>query len=453
MRYGLIRLDIEDYVTPESDDGLEVMLDQLDRHRLPASFGVVGEKAEALFRHGRQDLLRRLAEKSALGFHSRDHSRHPTLAEDLADRAYPDSVERFIDRERPGVQAVSRLVSPPRYFTQPGGNWVPSALDALPRLGMSIMFSESWNSYLVELAEPVWCGQVLHFSLPVPQPAPFLLGLPQTLDQAMQRLEDVPATIPDGGAFTIMTHPTELVTAQFWDVVNFGGGRTRCPLTAAPLRSLNDRDRAMKALDTYWQAARRLGERGIQWVDILTLAERVVPRGPANVRRGQLARALAETGLGPSRRAETGTLSAAQLVWALAYFTRHPQADAAVVPWVGAPTQWVAGQAPTTEAMSSAVVEAGAEAILYGVAQEQALPTACPSDGARIEDWAGAASQHLFGPRADRLPLTFLSYVKDPSRLHWNWPVFAPDFRPYRLWEETRRMAWTLAPVQWKSLE
>ncbi len=453
MRYGLIRLDIEDYVTPESDDGLAVMLDQLDHHRLPASFGVVGEKAEALSRHGRQDLLRRLAAKSALGFHSHSHSRHPTLAEDLAERGYADSVDRFIARERPGVESVSRLIRPPDYFTQPGGNWVPSALDALPRLGMSIMFSESWNSYLVELTEPVWCGQVLHFSLPVPQPAPFLLGLPQSLEQAIARLESVPARIADGGAFTIMTHPTELVTSQFWDVVNFGGGKTRRPLTPAPLRSRNQRERAAAALDTYWQAARRLGKRGVQWVDILTLAEHVAPRWPVEVRRGQLATALAESGLGPSRRAETGTLSAAQLIWALAYFTRHPQADAAIVPRVGPPAAWVAGQ-PTaaTATLRSARVEAGAEAILSQVAREGVLPGAWPAEGTPIEDWAGAAGQHLFGARQEPLPLTFLSYVKDPSRLHWDWPVFAPGFQPYRLWEETRRLAWTLAPVRWQAM-
>lgn len=445
MRYGLIRLDIEDFLTPESDDGLQAMLDQLDRHRLPASYGVVGEKATALAHRGRHELLDRLRQKPALGFHSTSHSRHPTLAEELEPLPYPAGVDRFVERESVGVGAVADLVKAPVYFTQPGGNWVPQATQGLPRMGMELYFSESWNSYLVELTEPVWLAQVLHFSLPVPTPAPFLLGLPNNLDEAISRLRHIGETVPDGGAFTIMTHPTELVATKFWDAVNFAQGKTVQTLRPAPLRSRGERERAIYALDQYFLTAAELP--GIEWLDVVTLANRVEPRRPFAVRRDQLDGALRRFGLGPTRLSD-GTLSASQWVYLLAYFIAHPKTHEVVVPLVDAPKVWTEADFGPGPLNRPGALTAAAEEVLARVDADRELPARVA--GMAIEHFAILAAHRLLA-LDEATPLTFLSYVKPPEALHWDWPIFAPDFRPYRLWQETRRLAWTIAPVQWKA--
>lgn len=443
MRYGLIRLDIEDFLTPASDEGLRVMMDQLDRHRLPASYGVVAEKAEALAARGHPDLLDRLRQKPALGFHSLSHSRHPTLAEALAPLDYGEGVAAFMAREGEGVRRLTGRIKAPRYFTQPGGNWVPQAADALPDLGMGIYFSEDWNSYLVPLTEPVWYGRVLHFSLPVVMPAPFLHGLPANLGDAVRLLAEVDRTVPEGGAFCVMTHPTELVTTAFWDAVNFGRGTTRDPLIPAPLRAEAEMQGAFSALDEYWARARALS--GIQWVDVIEYTSRIRPRRSVVVGRDDLLDGLSAAGLGPLRLPE-GNLSAAEAAWALAWFLRHPGQPTAEVPNLSAPSEWRAAPDRRPGAGERALLDAAAGEILA----RAALPPRVGPD-LPLEDFCAQAWRTLTDrPDAD-LPLTFLDYIKEPARLHWDWPVFPPDFRPFRLWEEARRLAWSIARVEWRA--
>ena len=443
MRYGLIRLDIEDFLTPESDDGLQAMLDQLDRHRLPASYGVVGEKAVALAQRGRGALLKRLSEKPALGFHSTSHSRHPTLAEELDLMEYEAGVKQFLVREGRGRDMVSQAIKPPVYFTQPGGNWVPQAVKALPEMGMGLYFSESRNSYIVEYAEPLWLEDVLHFSLPVPTPAPFLLGLPDNLDEALERLQRVTRGIPEGGAFTIMTHPTELVSLEFWDAVNFARGQTRPNLRPAPLRSRSERERAIQALDQYFLAASAMA--GIEWVDVLTLADKIQPRRAVVVTRQDVAQAIAKTGIGPTRL-KAGTLSAAQVAYALAFWVIHPTVSEMAVPLVKAPLEWGLAE-PRGQVLDASRLMQAAEALVADVDSAGRLPSKAAD--VSVETVALMAAERLLG---DQRPvvLSFLSYVKPPQHLHWDWPIFPPDFRPYRLWQETRRLSWNLAPVVWR---
>lgn len=457
MRYGLIRLDIEDFLTPEADQALKAMLDRLESLHLPASLGFVGEKVTAMVRRDQEAVLRQAGRHKAIGFHSATHSRHPTLAEELDQLDYEPGVRRFIDRERMGVEAVARAVAPPRFFTQPGANWVPHAAEALPQLGISIYFSEALNSYLVPLTQPVWLGETLHFSPPVPTPLPFLHGLPDNLEAALDRLKRVPEEIPEGSFFCLMMHPTELVTTQFWDAVNFGRGRTPAEEQAAPLRSSANREAALAAFTRYLQEAKALS--GVQWVDVVTVSERVQPRQPEELPRALLDEHVGRCGLYPLRH-DRGVFSAAQLVWALAYFALHPGQSQVKVPLVGAPRRWTPrpwwqGAWTRSEAL------AAAEAWVHGGTSASPSATATLPDqvgpGVPIELAAASWWEVRQGggdalPRA-QLPLTFLAYVKDPVDLHWRWPIFAPDFRPFRLWMETRRLAWTIAPVRWREAE
>ncbi|MBX5466457.1 MAG: hypothetical protein K6U14_03035 [Firmicutes bacterium] len=455
VRYGLIRLDIEDFLTAESDWALEVLLDRLDGLHLPASFGLVGEKVEAMAARGGLATLARVGRHKAVGFHSATHSRHPTLAEELESLPYEAGVTRFVEREGPGVEAVRRRVAPPRYFTQPGANWVPHAAEALPHLGMAIYFSEAMNSYLVPLTHPVWLADTLHFSPPVPTPLPFLHGLPWNLEQALARLRAVPREIPEGGFFCVMMHPTELVTTRFWDAVNFGGGNTRHPLRPAPLRPLAERDAAVAALTQYLEAAKALD--GVQWLDVVTVAERVERRRPQLLPWSVLDAHLERMGLYPLRT-DGGQFSPAQLVWALAYFACHPGRKEVVVPLVRAPRGWAPGQAGQASEVSRREAVAAAEAWLEGELGPEGVELPRVWDGCPIEVWAARWWAACRQPAtalvsALPLPLTFLAYVREPEALHWDWPIFAPDFRPYRLWLETRRLAWTVAPVAWTSAD
>lgn len=452
--YGLIRLDIEDFLTPQSDWALERMVDQLTARNLSASYGLVGEKVTAMAERGGQSLLRRIGGMASVGYHSASHSRHPTIAEELAEMEYPQAVEAFVRRERPGVEAVSRWVKPPVYFTQPGGNWVPQAIDALPRLDISIFFSESLNSYLIPLSEPMWLGRVLHFSPPVLAPKPFLLGMPDNLTEALNQVHTAPEQIEPNGVFSVMVHPTELVTTKFWDAVNFAHGSTLEPERPAPLRPKVEMDRAVSAFDRYLEEISHVDD--IVWTDVKTLADRVRPLTPTRVLRRDFQVAVETMGLGPLKL-RTGTLSAAGAAYALAYGVAHPEADAFEVPVLDAPDDWSPGAGARWDTMLPPnryrelaeqwleAVHAGAPALpaALRLSPELSLPVERACEG-WWSLWRGSV------PGGERLPLNFLSFVKQKRDLHWDWPIFPADFHPVRLWQETRRLAWSLTPVSWQ---
>jgi len=431
---GLIRFDVEDYLTQESDDALAAMLDAMHRAQIPGSYGVVGKKAQALKERGRQDILHRLAQEPSLGFHSWSHSEHPTLAEDLSLLSYEAAVDRFVEREAKGVAQVRDAIRAPEYFTQPGGNWVPEAVEALPRLGMTVYFTDSFNSYLVDLPGPYWYGQTLLYSFPVINPRPFGLGLPGNLAQAIEMVE---ARQHEPTPFMVMLHPTELVTTVFWDAVNFSYGRTRTPLIPAPLREPQERRAALESFERYLQALRRLD---IEWHDAASLKKQVKPLTPVRVTRMMLAKAVAKGGWGPLRMTDEGALSAAEAVFAACQLALEPDRGEVTVGWVGAPAQWEPS-APRHEGLSGTRRLEWCRWVVDGVLSSGRLPSPAQS-GMRLEDGLGTVL-----PSVGKDTLAFLDYVKAPEALHWDWPIFPKNFRPLRLWKDARRLAWTLKPA------
>lgn len=452
MTIGLVRFDVEDYLTRESDDALVDMMRVMRRSGVPASYGVVGKKMTALHDHQAHAAIAMLAEELALGFHSYSHSEHPTIAEELALLSYDQGVEAFINREQPGVEAIARYTGrEPRYFTQPGGNWVPHTVDALPKLGMPIFFSDAWNSYLIESSEPMWYGSILHLAPPVVTPRPFLLGLPNNLDQALGMADQIAADHPTG-VVMVMLHPTELVSTQFWDADNFGHGQTAEVLRPAPLRTSVDRAAAHEAFERYIRHLSSVP--GVTWLNVMDLVDQIHPRHAVPVARAELLNAMTHTGLGPTRF-ERGSLSAAQMVWALANFVNHSQVQSIEVPLIEGPKAWavkphqkdMVGGVSSPHLLEAClrIVQCGqAEGRIPGVIEmgQEVMP---------IEGIARLALAHLRREDAPApTPLTFLEYVKPQDQLHWSWPIFSHSFEPVSLWNEARRLAWSLAPVEWR---
>ncbi len=435
---GLIRFDVEDFLTAASDDALLYMVAAMRRQGMPGSYGLVGKKVWALGERGREDILKELRQERSLGFHSTSHSEHPTIAEELAPLDYPAAVHRFLERERPGVVAVSQAVGAPRYFTQPGANWVPEAAEALPQLGMDLYFTDSFNSYVVDLTAPYWYGEVLLLSFPVVNPRPFGLGLPGNLKQAIEFIESWEGK---PGTFMVMLHPTELVTYEFWDAVNFAHGRTREVLVPGPVRTALEQRQALESFASYLQEIRH---KNIEWCDAQTIREMVEPRRPVKVSRRELEHAIYAHGVGPVQ-VRDGFLSAAEALYALVKLSASPAEGQVAVSYVGAPSNWRAddGEKP---AITGDRLRVFSRAVVEAVETTGRLPSG-PIGGVSLEQgmWA------LLGRRDVRNgPPSFLRYIKDPDDLHWDWPIFPEQFRPMRLWQDARRLAWTLKPAALK---
>ncbi|WP_053960949.1 polysaccharide deacetylase family protein [Sulfobacillus thermosulfidooxidans] len=451
--YGLIRFDIEDFVTEESDEALAFVLDVMDEYQMPASYGIVGKKAQSLFAHHQTKTLERLAQKHALGFHSTSHSEHPTIAEEMAELDYADGVARFIAREQVGINMVKDLIKSPLYFTQPGGNWVPQAVDALSQLNMPIFFSDSWNSYLDTASQPMWIEDIVHWSLPVLNPKPFALKLPDNLDEAIHLIEQAPQNFAPQDAFMIMIHPTELVTTKFWDAVNFELGATNATLRKAPLRCVQDRHEAYEGFRQYIRHIRHIAS--VEWIDVASLSGRIQPlTSPALFDSQTLLTMITRYGLGPAIL-HGQSYSAADMVVALALLMTGATPGQRL-PRVKAPLQWGSQRLFNGQAMESLgeeLLRHSAHEIVGQVLKTGRLPALVrTARDLPIEEWAASAIYHFGTPwGAASLPLTFLDYVKEPRDLHWDWPIFPPDFHPYPLWQETRRLAWSLKWAQYQS--
>ncbi len=429
---GLIRFDVEDFLTPESDDALEQMLESMHRVGMPGSYALVGKKVDALERRGHADVLHKLANEPSLGFHSLSHSEHPTVAEELAKLTYDQAVDRFVEREALGVDAVTEHVRAPLFFTQPGGNWVPEAAEALPDLGMDVYFTDSFNSYVVDLARPYWYGKVLLLSFPVINPRPFGLGLPDNLAEAVRLIEERQS---QSGVFMVMLHPTELVTEEFWDAVNYAGGTTRQPLVPAPVRSREEQAAALKSFTQYLQTVRGLP---IEWTDARSLRQKVEPRQPVLVTQALVRSAIRRHGWGPIA-VPGGFLSAAEALYALALLHGAPDTRQVSIGYVAAPDAWEAAAIPQAS-VSRDRLKYYARALVHNVRSTGRIPSTL---GVPLEGLMSA----LLG---EVVPLRFLQYIKDPQNLHWDWPIFPQQFRPVRLWHDARRLAWTLKPAAFR---
>src|SRR5574339_23980 len=101
----ILWFDTEDYLLPASDDAAKRVAETLSARGIRATFKVVGEKARALERRGRADVIAALKQHD-IGYHSNLHSVHPTPAEYLADAGWSEGVSEFARREGGGARDV-----------------------------------------------------------------------------------------------------------------------------------------------------------------------------------------------------------------------------------------------------------------------------------------------------------------------------------------------------------
>jgi hypothetical protein len=455
---GLIRFDVEDYLTPASHDAVQNILNAMHDIGIAGSYGIVGKKASALQQGGYRSILDALAHETALGFHSWSHSEHPTIAEQLESLPYGDAVEAFVAREAQGVKIVADAIKMPTYFTQPGANWVPAAIEALPTLGMDIFFSDAWNSYIVPLAEPHWLGKVLHLSPPVMTPKPFLLKFPDNWSLALEKLDEATQEYRNNQVFMIMAHPTELVTTKFWDAVNFAHGATTDHLRPAPLRSRSEQAHTMEAFRQYLAAAKSHPD--IEWTNVTDLKKRLKPLGAVTVDPFRWQRVILQA-LGPVIE-DDASLSAAQQIYLLAAMAAKPSLPKTVtIPVVMPPENWEPSEEEFSihESVSAQVVRTAALWIVQYIDRQGRLPSGVPwgasGEDIPIEVFAQYASDLIQKPsaltaRRRTMVLQFLQFVQDPARLHWDWPIFPENFQPFGLWRQTRALAWSFSWAMWR---
>ncbi|MCZ2073588.1 MAG: hypothetical protein HUU41_12495 [Bryobacteraceae bacterium] len=256
--YVLLWFDTEDYIEPASDDAALRIANDLSAMGVRATFKVVGEKARVLEARGRRDIFHALTPHD-IGYHTDWHSVPPAPAVYLRALGWLEGAAEFERRERQGIADITRIFGiAPSCYGQPGSSWAPQALRALKRMGIDTYVDE--GSQIGVNEQPFWLDGVLNV---------FNMGqysLRASLDIGARISDDIARfdaavkklSAQGGGVISIYYHPTEFVTTEFWDGVNFPGGRMTEPeqWKSPQRRSAEDSERCFNILKQYVEYAR-----------------------------------------------------------------------------------------------------------------------------------------------------------------------------------------------------
>lgn len=227
----MLWFDVEDYVTPETDDTLLRLLQMLDESGVKCTLKLCTRKYRLLKERGRVDILRLLGNHE-LAFHTTDHSIHPLPTEYLDYMGFRAGAEAFDRREYAGFEELKNasgqnLTS----YGHPGVAWAAQVFPALRKWGVPTYLDV--HDILRVDGQPFWYGGVLCYTA--------LNNLAHLVkdgsqDSMIRAFDAMDTACTDTVFLSIYDHPHELCTTQFWDEVNFSGGRNPGYLKPSPLR-------------------------------------------------------------------------------------------------------------------------------------------------------------------------------------------------------------------------
>jgi hypothetical protein len=473
--YTLFWFDVEDYLTPESDEALKGLLEVFEACGVQATWKMVAEKARVLQERGRSDIIR-LLQRQDIGYHTDNHSQHPVLAQYLAEAGWDDGVEEVIRRERAGYDDVTNILGPSSTFGQAGGSWAPQIYPFLQDAGIPLFMDEA--SHIGHDGEPFWYCGVLHVNRMQDSTtrAAFDEG-DSGLAVGTRRFDEIHARLmdADGGLVSIYYHPCEWATTAFWDGVNFGRGSMppRHEWRGAPLRPPGEMAAGLAVFRRYLEHVS-----ACPGVEVITGRQLInlfpdTTRG-AVICAADLAQAavfdagvirttwLGDMALAPS---EVFSLVCDTLMETIVTLSGNVQTELADVAAIGAslestpygPVQRLASTITAgTRVSTESFIEAAADA-RQSLNYHGRIPAAVWLGAQRLSpaDFLVTAAQLLrrLVLDGDSLPLdlTVHSGMIDGERhVHenvWGWPVFPENFSAPGILEHARLQTWTLKPA------
>ena len=449
----LLWWDTEDFINPESDDALLLLLREHRKRGVPATWKMVGEKTRVLRERGRSDVIELLSDALFdVGYHTDFHSVHPTIAEYTEHCDWQEGVAEILARETDGLRLTAETFGKPVLcYGQPGASYTPHAYGAMRvwevpcYVGGSVYLGLADRpSYLMGRLTVGWLGRA-SCSFPAREGE-------RAYERAVKTMEGHLASPPAGGLVSEGNHPNEWSAAEWWDVVNFLDG-------ANPLREdwkpapLYERARVEEMAALFGRYLDWLLEHGVEPV---SLGELFRLYGPGDyLLDGETARAAArEWAAGRVSfhfdEASGKSFSAAQLLLGLVALLVEGKEEVAV-PEVDPPTA-AADTVPLAAPLGREAVEGAARWLLARVRAAGSLPprVVLPSGGrVRLEDFAAACAACYLGAEPPSGPAEFVpaGMVRRYGRDVGPWPVHHPDFSGENLHRLTCCLAWSFKPA------
>lgn len=461
--YITLWFDTEDYILPQSDDAAKRVADLLTQLGVRATFKVVGEKARTLERRKRTDVIDAL-KAHEIGYHSDNHSQHPTPAEYEEPLDWDSGVREFTRREKPGFEDVKRIFGQtPSCYGQPGSSWAPQSYASLRDWGVNVYLDES--SQVGYEGKPFYYGGLLNIFNTNEGGHLRARDNWSNLGDAKQKFEGYykKMTSEGGGIISIFFHPCEFVHDEFWDGANFAKGANppreewRLPKMAPPAEQ-ERRYKFLSDLVTFLKAypevqfvtarealklyADRAPGRSFSSSEVVEIADSVGPeisfqtRGEYSLSPGEIFSLLNAFVVG------TGAST-----FKLDNMTYGPSSTAKSVKHATGPLEVTWSQFARTAQDVQRFLQ-----FQKRVPNEVWLGSTPVSPESYLVALAGVVKVVAAGrtPAKVTLPqarLASAKYVAEEGPEHWGWVIFPEGFRAPNLMALAKLQAWTLKPA------
>ena len=466
--YVVLWFDTEDYMLPASDDAAKRLAEFLTAQGVRATFKVVGEKARVLEARHRADVIAAL-NRHEIGYHSNTHSQQPTAAEYESTLDWEQGAAEFNRRERSGFDDVARIFGrPPTCYGQPGVSWAPQAYPVLKKWGVPVYLDDGQHVGLD--GKPFWYGCLLNIfnidagrGLEPNDDWSNIAGAKEYFITLHKQLSAQTA----GGLVSFMFHPTQFISQQFWDAVNFSNGANppRSQWKQQPQLSAAESEHAFQYFEALIRHIKSLPN--VRFItaseahalyrdtaqshtftpgELTKIAAKVTPQigfqlhGSFNLSASEVFALLNQfvTNSLAGRASEPIVLHDTPYGSASAAFDVAPN-QIAEVPW----DQFARTvldvshfldrnqQIPNAVWMGSAAVSPESYLVALASATPILLRKQPPPESVKILPAELAAAQ----------------FVAKDSIAIWNWPIFPQGFHSPHLMELARLQAWTLKPA------
>ena len=222
--------DTEDYINPQSDDALLLLLKEFEKRSIPAVFKMVGEKTRVLVERGRKDIIGLLKnDLFEIGYHTDMHSAHPTIAEYTEHLDWQEGLGEILLNETAGLDVTRETFGKEIVcYGQPGSSYTPFVYGAMRAWGVPAYLGG--GAYLGDDIFPTSLHGIFNMARMNGASSGFSArkgdAAPKLARDAMTKLVK---TLPDNAIISHCNHPNEWSLEKWWDEVNFLHG-------AAPLR-------------------------------------------------------------------------------------------------------------------------------------------------------------------------------------------------------------------------
>ncbi|MGI8959826.1 MAG: hypothetical protein ACR2IV_08720 [Bryobacteraceae bacterium] len=440
--YVVLWFDTEDYIDPAADDAALRIANDLSALGVRATFKLVGEKARVLESRQRADVIQALS-KHAIGFHSNWHSLHPTPSEYLRRFGYLEGADEFQRREAPGAADIQRIFGVmPICYGQPGSSWGPQSNLALRRMGIPVYLDEGEQVGLDE--QPFWYGGLLYVFHMGKNQFRAELNAGDEDKAAYKRFDEAVARLSSGagGVISIYYHPTEFITTEFWDAVNFAKGAmpARKDWVRPRSRTTEDSERCFHVLHEFVKHMKETPSvRFVTAQDLLQIYDGPLP--PVLDTRTiaeHLTRQITFLNSGGA------TLSPADMLIQL--LRLEPQVvDGPTAPGL---TTWPSETIP--EHLFNRAEKDAADFI----SKNHRLPNEVfiAAETLSLSDFTATLAAHVLHPASlvhvVRGRIAFDKYFATDAEKSFNWPIHPAGFRAPELLELGRLQGWTLKPAR-----